>query len=70
MEIKQRLRLDHCQLVGIGLKCVNMQLAFPCLEINIAEWDQAVVLLVWKLNEHPPVLSEILEVDMRLLIET
>ena len=70
LEIKQRLRFNHCHLVRISRERMDVQFGLSCLEVNIAEWLQPADFQLGKFYEHASVSGESLKVYMALLIQT
>lgn len=69
LEIEQRLRLNHCHLLGVSGERVNVQLSLSGFEVNVAERLEVVDLQFREFHKHAPVSREALEVDMTLPIQ-
>ena len=68
LEVEQRLRFYNRYLVGIRGESVNVKLGFSRLEIDVAEWLQAVYLKLWEPDEYAAVSAESLKVGEALPI--
>ena len=69
LEVEQRLRFYNRYLVGIRGESVNVKLGFSRLEIDVAEWLQAVYLKLGEPDEYAPVPAESLKVGEALPIQ-
>ena len=68
LEVEQRLRFYNRYLVGIRGESVNVKLGFSRLEIDVAEWLQAVYLKLGEPDEYAAVAAESLKVGEALPI--
>jgi len=66
MQIEQRLCSDHCDMVRIRRKAVDVQFVFSCFEVNIAEGLQAVGFEGGEFDEQAAVSRESLKVAAAL----
>ncbi len=69
MHIEQGLSFYNRYLVGIGVKCVDVQFITSGLEVNIAERLKAADGKFWEFYEYAAVAGESLKVDMALTVE-
>ena len=69
LKVKQRLRLNHRNLLRVSRERVNMQFASAGLEVYIAERLQTPVAGCLKLHKYSSIASKSLKVGMTLLIQ-
>lgn len=62
--------LNHCYLVRISSKCVNVQFSLSGLEVNIAERLEITDFQLRELYKNASISREALKVGMALLIQT
>ena len=69
MHIEQRLGLDDCNLVGICVERVNMQLVPSCLEVDVAERLKTADGEFRELHKYAAIASKSFKVGMALTIK-
>ena len=66
LEVEDRLRFNHRNLVGIGRESMDMQLGFTGLEINVTEGLESVDYKLGEPDKHAAVTPESFEVGKAL----
>ena len=69
MKIEERLCFNHCYLVGISCKGVDVKFTSSCLEVDIAERLEAAGFQPRKFNKDTTILGKALEVEMTLPVQ-
>ena len=69
MHIEQGLCFYDCYLVGVCVKCVNMQFIPSCLEVDIAERLKAADSKFREFDEYAAIAGKSFKVDMALTVE-
>jgi hypothetical protein len=70
VEVEERLRFNHRDLIGIGGERVDVQLCFSRFEIDVAEGLQPVNLKLGEPDENAAVPAEPFEVGEALFVES